>query len=157
MQAQLASAIFFGFPEGKQWKQTATLWNSPRPKRTRRASPASPTHSRMRSSQRMLAPPAENAERQDGIRRRRAVHTAKLAGGKLQGFAKQVLLYCFRFRKCGTFMPLSGVRGESRIAVVWTLLFAVPIRFHRFTSAFCYHSVVLYAVGKRMRHNDICR
>src|SRR5260221_2769928 len=151
MQAQLASAIFSVFTEGKQGKQTATLWNSPRPKRTRRASPASPTHSRMRSSQRMLAPPAENAERQDGIRRRRAVHTAKLAGGKLQGFAKQVLLYCFRFRKCGTFMPLSGVRGESRIAVVLTFLVAVPSPIHRSTSAFCSQADVLLAVQINMR------
>src|SRR5260221_13667497 len=65
------------------------------------------------SSRPTLAPLAENAEQQDGIRRRRAVHAAISAGGKLQGFATQVLLYCFRFRKCGTFMPLSGVRGES--------------------------------------------
>jgi len=38
---------------------------------------------------------------------------------------KQVPLYCFRLGKCGTFMPLSGVRGEFRIAVVWTLLVVV--------------------------------
>ncbi len=29
-------------------------------------------------------------------------------------------MYCFRLRNCGTFMPLSGVRGIFRIAVVWT-------------------------------------
>jgi hypothetical protein len=73
-------------------------------------------------SQPMLAPPAENAEQQDAICRRGALPAAKSAGGELQDIAKQVLLYCFRFRKCGTFMPLSGVRGESRIAVVWTLV-----------------------------------
>src|SRR5260221_5090060 len=101
------------------------------------------------SSRPTLAPLAESAGQQDAICRRREVHTAKLAGGKLQGFATQVLLYCFRFRKCGTFMPLSGVRGESRIAVVWTLLVAVPSRFHRFTSAFCSHAVVLSAVDSR--------
>ena len=101
------------------------------------------------SSRPTLAPLAESAEQQDAICRRRAVHTAKLAGGKLQGFATQVLLYCFRFRKCGTFMPLSGVGGESRIAVVWTLLVAVPSRFHRFTSAFCSHAVVLSAVDSK--------
>jgi hypothetical protein len=33
-------------------------------------------------------------------------------------------MYCFRFGICGTFMPLSGVRGVSRIAVVWTQLVA---------------------------------
>lgn len=37
---------------------------------------------------------------------------------------KRVLLYCFRFGDCGTFMPLSIVQGEFRIAVVWTLLVA---------------------------------
>ena len=33
---------------------------------------------------------------------------------------RQVLLYCFRLGNCGTFMPLSSARGESRIAAVWT-------------------------------------
>jgi hypothetical protein len=76
-------------------------------------------------SRSMLAPLAQNAEQQDAICRRGAVHAAKSAGRKLQGVAKQVLLYCFRFRKCGTFMPLSGVRGEFRIAGVWTLFVLV--------------------------------
>jgi hypothetical protein len=98
----------------------------------------------------MLAALAENTEQQDGICRRGAVHTAKSAGGQLQGAAKQVLLYCFRFRKCGTFMPLSRARGESRIAVVWTLLVAVSSRFRRFTSGFCSHSqFVLSAVDSK--------
>jgi hypothetical protein len=35
--------------------------------------------------------------------------------------ARQVPLYCFRLGECGTFKPLSRVRGQSRIAVVWTL------------------------------------
>lgn len=38
---------------------------------------------------------------------------------------RQVRMYCFRWGKCGTFMPLSCSRGEFRIAVVWTLLVAV--------------------------------
>jgi hypothetical protein len=38
-----------------------------------------------------------------------------------QAIARQVRLYCFRLDNCGTFMPLFCVRGESRIAVVWTL------------------------------------
>ena len=37
-----------------------------------------------------------------------------------QGIAWQVRMYCFRPGNCGTFMPLSGVRGVFRIAVVWT-------------------------------------
>ncbi len=37
-----------------------------------------------------------------------------------QSLARQVRMYCFRLRNCGTFMPLSGVRGVFRIAVVWT-------------------------------------
>jgi hypothetical protein len=45
--------------------------------------------------------------------------------GKNNKYAtRQVPLYCFRRSKCGTFMPLSCVRGESRIAVVWTLFVA---------------------------------
>ena len=41
---------------------------------------------------------------------------------RCQAIVRQVRMYCFRFGNCGTFMPLSGVRGESRIAVVWTLV-----------------------------------
>ena len=37
-----------------------------------------------------------------------------------QGLAREVRIYCFRLGNCGTFMPLSGVRGIFRIAVVWT-------------------------------------
>jgi len=37
-----------------------------------------------------------------------------------QGLAREVRMYCFRLGNCGTFMPLSGVRGIFRIAVVWT-------------------------------------
>jgi hypothetical protein len=29
-------------------------------------------------------------------------------------------MYCLRLSKCGTFIPLSRVRGEFRITVVWT-------------------------------------
>ena len=39
--------------------------------------------------------------------------------------ARQVRLYCFQLGKCGTFMPLSDVRGDFRIAVVWTLFVLV--------------------------------
>ena len=46
-------------------------------------------------------------------------------GRRLHARAQQVLVYCFRERKCGTFMPLSCVRRESRIAVVWTWFSAV--------------------------------
>ena len=41
-----------------------------------------------------------------------------------QGLSRKVRMYCFRAGNCGTFMPLSGVRGVSRIAVVWTRLVA---------------------------------
>ena len=51
---------------------------------------------------------------------RKSARIAKSVGAGCQGFAKQVLLYCFRFGNCGTFMPLSRARGESRIAVAWT-------------------------------------
>jgi hypothetical protein len=49
---------------------------------------------------------------------------ASLSGAECQPVAKQVLLYCFRVANCGTFMPLSHVRGEFRIAVVWTRIVA---------------------------------
>ena len=63
-----------------------------------------------------------------------------LAGAECQPVAKQVLLYCFRVSKCGTFMPLSRVRGEFRIAVVWTRIVAAfsaisPVHFR-----FCSHT-----------------
>lgn len=56
-------------------------------------------------------------------------------------------MYCFRFGNCGTFMPLSGVRGEFRIAVVWTWFVAVSftISSGHFSILFT-HSVVLSAV-----------
>ena len=41
------------------------------------------------------------------------------------GGLRQVLLYCFRLGNCGTFMPLSSARAESRIAAVWTWFVAV--------------------------------
>jgi hypothetical protein len=49
----------------------------------------------------------------------------KSAARSAQALARQVLVYCFRWRNCGTFMPLSRVRGQSRIAVVWTWFSAV--------------------------------
>ena len=55
---------------------------------------------------------------------RRVARMSRLVAAKYQGVAKQVLLYCFRVGNCGTFMPLSCVRGEFRIAVVWTQIVA---------------------------------
>lgn len=56
-----------------------------------------------------------------GFRRGRA-EAQKSIQARCQAIVRQVRMYCFRFGNCGTFMPLSGVRGESRIAVVWTLV-----------------------------------
>ena len=122
----------------------------PAPKASALRVASKPDPQRNPPSQPMLAPPAENAEQQDGICRRGALPAAKSAGGKLQDIAKQVLLYCFRFRKCGTFMPLSRVRGESRIAVVWTLFVAVSslVSSVHFSILFA-HAVVLSAVDSK--------
>jgi len=55
-----------------------------------------------------------------------AAHSGReIARDDFHSPTRQVLLYCFRLEKCGTFMPLSGVRGDSRIAVVWTLFVLV--------------------------------
>jgi hypothetical protein len=79
-------------------------------------------------------------------RRRRAM--GRPARG--QAIARQVPLYCFRLGKCGTFEPLFCVRGESRIAVVWTLFVAAysavaPVPFRVLST----HAVVLSAVDHR--------
>ncbi len=50
---------------------------------------------------------------------------ARNANKMWRGALRQVLLYCFRLGNCGTFMPLSSARGESRIAAVWTWFVAV--------------------------------
>ena len=67
-----------------------------------------------------------------------------------QAIARQVRLYCFRLDNCGTFMPLFCVRGESRIAVVWTLpvdVFSAVAPVHvRFLST---HAAILSAVAFR--------
>jgi hypothetical protein len=60
---------------------------------------------------------------------------AKSVGARCQQSAQQVLLYCFRVANCGTFMPLSRVRGEFRIAV-WT----------RFVAAFSAVSSVRFRI-----------
>ena len=52
---------------------------------------------------------------------RGAAQAPKSIQARCQAIVRQVRMYCFRLGNCGTFMPLSGVRGESRIAVVWTL------------------------------------
>jgi len=62
----------------------------------------------------------------------------KFLGTGQKNFARQVLLYCFRLGKCGTFMPLSGVRGEPRIAGVWTLFVLV------FSSVSSVHFSILF-------------
>ena len=66
---------------------------------------------------------------------------------RCQAIVRQVRMYCFRFGNCGTFMPLSGVRGEFRIAVVWTWFVAVfsAISSGHFSALFT-HSVFLSAV-----------
>ena len=53
---------------------------------------------------------------------RGAAQASKSIQARCQAIVRQVRMYCFRFGNCGTFMPLSGIRGESRIAVVWTLV-----------------------------------
>jgi hypothetical protein len=64
-----------------------------------------------------------------------------------QGFASGVRMYCFRLGNCGTFMPLSGVRGVPRIAVVWTRIVAAisAISSTHFDVAFT-HAVIRSAV-----------
>jgi hypothetical protein len=64
--------------------------------------------------------------------------------------ARKVRMYCFRFGNCGTFIPLSGVRGVFRIAVVWTRFRAAffarsPIH----VNVLFTHAVVLSAVDCR--------
>jgi hypothetical protein len=49
-----------------------------------------------------------------------SLHGAKSSNASNQTLARQVRMYCFWRGNCGTFMPLSRVRGVFRIAVVWT-------------------------------------
>jgi len=67
----------------------------------------------------------EPTERQGRFGDRGTIRAAKSVETNGQGVARQVPLYCFRLGKCGTFMPLQGIRGEFRIAVVWTLFVLV--------------------------------
>jgi hypothetical protein len=60
------------------------------------------------------------------------------AAKSLSSIGRQVRLYCFRLGKCGTFMPLQRIRGESRIAVVWTLFVLV------FSSVSSVHFSILF-------------
>ena len=61
--------------------------------------------------------------------------------------SRQVRMYCFRFGNCGTFIPLSGVRSVSRIAVVWTrFLAAISASSSIHINALFTHSVILSAV-----------
>ena len=66
----------------------------------------------------------------------KSVWTMKSVRAGFQKIAKQVLLYCFLAGNCGTFMPLSRVRVEFRIAVVWT----------RFKAAFSASSSVRFRI-----------
>ena len=74
--------------------------------------------------------------------------TAKSVRARFQKTAQQVLLYCSRGGNCGTFMPLSRVPVEFRIAVVWTRFVAAfsassSVRFRiLFTHAFFSRAVV---------------
>ena len=52
--------------------------------------------------------------------RSNSLRAAQLAQAHTQGINPEVRMYCFRLANCGTFMPLSVVRGVFRIAVVWT-------------------------------------
>src|SRR5216683_3525392 len=66
------------------------------------------------------------------------IFTWPLRGDRIIGLRQQVLLYCSRLDKCGTFMPLSRAQGESRIAVVWTLFVLV------FSSVSSVHFSILF-------------
>ena len=63
----------------------------------------------------------QDATQLEGFGDGRAMRAAKQVRAVRQANARQVRMYCSRLDNCGTFMPLSRVRGESRIAVVWTL------------------------------------
>src|SRR5438128_1969589 len=54
------------------------------------------------------------------VRTRGSLQMLKSVQSAAQSVLRRVRLYCFRLADCGTFMPLSGVCGISRIAVVWT-------------------------------------
>jgi hypothetical protein len=78
------------------------------------------------------------------------IRAAKSVETNGQAVARHVPLYCFRLGKCGTFMPLSRVWGESRIAVVWTwfvTVFSACSSVH-FSILFT-HAAVLSAVDCR--------
>ena len=95
----------------------------------------------------IIAVLTELTERQGRLGDRGTIRAAKSVETNGQGVARQVHLYCFRLGKCGTFMPLSRVRGESRIAVVWTwfvTVFSASSSVH-FSILFT-HAVVLSAV-----------
>jgi len=67
-----------------------------------------------------------------GVRKPKSLETS------CQGADRQVLLYCFLLDNCGTFMPLSRVQGEPRIAFVWTLFVLV------FSSVSSVHFSILF-------------
>jgi hypothetical protein len=95
----------------------------------------------------IIAVLTEPTERQGRFGDGGAIHAVKSVESNGQGVGRQVPLYCFRLGKCGTFMPLSGVRGESRIAFAWTLfvtVFSASLSVH-FSILFT-HAVVLSAV-----------
>jgi len=72
------------------------------------------------------------------------------AGGKQSTYRKTSTDVLFSLGNCGTFMPLSRVRGESRIAVVWTWLVAAvsAISSGHFSALFT-HEIFLSAADCR--------
>jgi hypothetical protein len=77
------------------------------------------------SSGPFVGAPEEPTARREECGGRVELRAVKSLDTGCQRFARQVPLYCFRLGKCGTFMPLQGIRGEFRIAVVWTLFVLV--------------------------------
>ena len=74
----------------------------------------------------------------------------QIAGGKQSTHRKASTDVLFSVGNCGTFMPLSRVRGESRIAVVWTWLVAAvsAISSGHFSALFT-HEIFLSAADCR--------
>jgi hypothetical protein len=50
----------------------------------------------------------------------RAAFHATFFQSPCQGIPREVRMYCFRLRNCGTFMPLQDFWRVFRMALVWT-------------------------------------
>jgi hypothetical protein len=133
-------------PKASAPSRSAVLRQDPRPAATLFASPAEWTEE-LRG---LNAKPTSESIRMWPVPAATSTRKARLLGVRCQGVAKQVLLYCFRVRNCGTFMPLSDVRGGFRIAVVWTRIVAAfsAISSVHFRVLFT-HAVSLSVVGCR--------